>query len=371
MKFPTTLLLSILLVSFTVTSARTDKHDDKGRGSKIERTIAADANVSVSACVMSGSIKVHGWDRKEVRARSLDAAEIEFRRIDETNDAGPARKIELLISDKAQGPRHANPCESFSEIELDVPRGATVQLQTRDGEINVFEVSTVYASTQNGDVNIDRASKTVDAGTIGGSIMLKNSSGRVNLHSAGGSIEAIDVRPAETGDSFEAASLGGDITLERIGHVQLNGHTLNGSLCVTGPLAHGARYSFRTISGDLTLTLPADSSFKVSAKFSHGADIITDFPLTVTKLGSPEPSPAAKANAAHPAANPKPSPAASPKDDDPPVVARVPVITKTQKGTVVVDLSKFALRRIEGIHGSGDATIELASFSGTIHLRKQ
>jgi len=368
MKLRTLLVFSILIVSSTVMLAATDKRDEKSRGPKIERTIAADANVSVSACLLSGSIKVHGWDRKEVRARSLDAADIEFRRADESTNGSLARKIELLIADKAQGRGHTNTCESYSEIEVDVPRGAIVQLQTRDGEINVFEVATVYVSTQNGDISIDRAMKTVDAGTIGGSITLKNSSGRVNLHSAGGSIEATDVRPAEAGDSFEAASVGGEITLDRVSHVQLNAHTLNGSLCVTGPLAHGGRYGFRTISGDLTLTLPANSSFKLSAKFSQQAEIITDFPITLATFSTARTSPPPK-----PGAAPAPSPgagsdhAAGKKGNSAPVVAKV----KTNKGTVVVDLSTFALRRLEGIHGTGDALLELSSFSGTIHLRKQ
>jgi len=113
------------------------------------------------------------------------------------------------------------------------------------------------------------------------------------------------------------------------------------------------------------VTLPSDSSFKLSAKFSQQADIITDFPLTLTQL-STRPSPASRPSPA-PAALPASDSAPAPTVEDPKVVAKV----KTNKGTVVVDVSSFALRRIDGIHGDGDATIELASFSGTIHLRKQ
>jgi hypothetical protein len=35
-----------------------------------------------------------------------------------------------------------------------------------------------------------------------------------------------------------------------------------------GALAHDGRYGFKTISGDVTLTLPVNSSFKISAKLS-------------------------------------------------------------------------------------------------------
>ena len=370
MKFRPPLIVLLLIVSSIAAPAGTDKRDEKKRGSKVERTIAADPAVSVSACLMSGSITVHGWDRNEVRARSTEAVEIQFRRKDESADANPAKKIEVLVADKAQGPEPANSCESFSEIELDVPRGATVQLQTRDSDISVVGVATVYVSTQNGDVDVERATRAVDAGTIGGSISLKDSSGRINLHSAGGSIEASDVRPAEAGDTFEAGSVGGDLTLERVSHAQLSAHTLNGSLCLTGPLAHGGRYNVRTISGDLTLTLPSDSSFKLSARFSQRAEIITDFPITLLPQSSVHSNPSASASASaapSPSTAPAPAPGPAPKGDPAHVVTKV----KTNKGTIVVDIPNYASRRLEGICGSGDATIELASFSGTIHLRKQ
>lgn len=370
MKLRAILILLTLLFSTLAVPARADKRDEKRRGAKVERKIAVEPSVSISACISSGSIKVSGWDRNEVRARSAEAAEIELKRKDV--GTGAATKIEVLVGDKAEDLSQGNPCEAFSEIELDVPRGATVQLQTRDSDIDVTDVATVYVNTQNGDVSIERATRNVDAGTIGGGISLKDSSGRINLHSAGGSIEADNVRPAEAGDTFEAKSLGGEITLDHVTHAQLSAHTLNGSLSVTGPLAPSGRYNFRTMSGDMTLTLPEDSSFKLSARFSPNAEIITDFPITLLSQASAKPAPSpAPAPAATPVPPVRPAPntgpAPLPREDSPEVVAKV----KTKKGTIVVDVSSLTLRRLEGIHGTGDATLELASFSGTIHLQKQ
>jgi hypothetical protein len=370
MNFRTSLILLVLIFSSSSVLARTDKRAEKNRGSKAERTIAVDARVTVSACSVSGGITVHGWDRNEVRARSSEAAEIKFQRKDEGAEASPAKKIELLILDKEQGPTQPGFCESSSEIELDVPRGATVQLRTRDSDISVFEVATVYVNTQNGDVTIERASGTVEAGSIGGGISLKDSSGRINLHSAGGSIEASDVRPADAGDTFEAHSLSGEITLDHVTHAQLSAHTLNGSLRLTGPLAHSGRYNFRTMSGDMTLTLPEDSSFQLSARYSQKAEIITDFPITLITQSPAQPSPASAPNPVapvSPAASAAPHPDPAPQKDSPEVVTKI----KTKTRTVIVDVSSLAMRRLEGIHGSGDAKLELASFSGTIHLQKQ
>ena len=83
---------------------------------------------------------------------------------------------------------------------------------------------------------------------------------------------------------------------------------------------------------------------------------------------NPNPSPAVTpAPLATPAPRVGPGPISTPKDELPEALAKV----KTKKGTVVVDVSALTSRRLEGIHGTGDAKLELASFSGTIHLQKQ
>jgi Putative adhesin len=379
MRFRTTLILFTLLFTSAVSLAdspkRDTKRDEKRRGVKVEKRLPADGLVSVWVCIASGSVKVNGWDHDEVRARSVEAGDIELRRKDD--GTGLAKKIEVRVKDKEAN--STDPCEAYSELELDVPHGATVQLQTRDTDIEVAEVAVVYASTQNGDVHIERATRIVDAGTIGGGISLRESTGRVSLHSASGSIDATDVKPAEAGDSFDAKTLGGDITLDQVTYSQLSANTLNGGLCVTGPLVSGGRYNFRTMSGDMTLTMPENSSFQLSAKFSQQAEIITDFPITILSQTSakpapvvspaPSPAPAGKPTAPAPAAPATPAvgPGAVVVEVDPQVITKV----KTKKGTVMVDLTGLSLRRLEGIHGTGGAKLELASFSGTIRLQKQ
>ena len=400
MKFRRALVFSVLLASGAVASGQTftDKRPEPRaaraadkRAAKdweadvdqqVERTIATSAGVAVKVCVTSGSITVHGWDRNEVRARSTDVAEIEFQ-----HEGEPANKIQLLIADKAQGPGATTSCLSFSDVEMNVPRGATVQLQTRDGDISVADVSTAYVNTQSGDVSIERVTKAVDAGTMGGVISLKNSSGCINLHSVGGNIEASGVRPSEASDSFDARSLGGDIMLDQVAHARLNARSLNGSLSMTGRLAHAGHYDFNTISGDVTLTLPVDSSFRISAKLSQRAEVITDFPITLKSYSS---APVSSKGPLSPQATPSvriaPSSAPSPKPPAPdvsPVPSVSPAIApdlpdEPQKGIAKTKVKVprvvvvgYPLRRLDGVCGSGDAMIDVGSFSGTVHIKKQ
>lgn len=342
MKYRSALVIPLLMASWTVVFAHTDKREKKTGRQSVERSVAADPNVMLSLCLMSGSVKVHGWDRNEVRARSSDAADIELRRTGNPNDSDPARKLTLLVADTAR--RQAGQCLSDSDIELEVPRGAIVHFQTRDGDITVADIAKLYAHTQTGNVHVERMSRVIEASSIGGNISLRNSKGSIRVHSVSGNIEARSVGPSEAGDIFEANTVAGDIVLDRAGHVRLSATTVSGCLSISGPLARGARYSFQTISGDLTLTLPADSSFRLSATISRNAEITTDFSLTLTGPAHPSPS------------------------DKPGKPAKKEV---TVEGTDLLKGRDYGLQRIDAIYGSGDASISLSSFGGTVHLRKK
>jgi putative adhesin len=325
------------------TRARSDKHQVPRPF--VERAVAADRNVAVSVCLVSGDIKVHGWDRNEVRARSNDVHAIEFRRAIGARESDPAREITVLLSDMR--PQRSGPCSADADIELDVPRGAIVRLQTRDGNIQVVDVSVVTANAQSGDLDLQGIKRSVEAGTIGGDISLRNSNGPINLHSVGGSIEAHGVGPAAAGDVFEASTVGGDITLEKIGSVKVKAKTVGGSLSLSGALAGGARYEFKTLSGDINFALPSDSSFRLDATLSQGGELVTEFPLRVI-TESKGPSSQYSVRSAPPA-----------KSDlmiDP---------------DVLIKGSDHGVQRISGVYGTGDALITASSFSGAINLRKK
>jgi hypothetical protein len=350
--------LKYLFISIALVSALTSANVASAAGrvakdgrslKKVEQTVAVEPNVIVSLCIASGSITVRGWERNEVQASSSDAEAIELRRAT-ASATGPASRIEVLIADQADGPRaRAGSCGAFSDIELNVPRGAIVQLQTRDGDINVAEVAEARVETQNGDIDLQKVSRLVEARCLSGDISLKDSSGRVVMGSVSGSVEATNVRSITAGDDFDAGTVSGDVMLDRVSHAQVHAKSVSGSLNMTGPLAHGGRYDFKTMSGDVTLALPADSSFKVNAKVAHGGEIISDFPITPTE------------DATQPRSgrmSPPPPPNSSPSAED--CCTPTPPLPDSH-GT----------ERLNGIFGTGDATLNLASFSGTVHLRRR
>ncbi len=380
MKFRA-IIISLVVLTFAASvladgslsrSVRTDDDGDQ----KVERTIAVDPAVTVSLCVTSGNITVRGWDRNEVTARSADAVQIDLRKPEEM-PAGPVKKLEVVVFNKAETGKPQGKCQAYSDLDLNVPKGATVLVQTRDGDISIGEVASAYAGTQNGDIQVEQISRAIEVGSIGGSICLKDSTGRVSVSSAGGSIDAANLRPVETNDTLEVVTTSGDISLTNVTHKEINTKTVSGNLTLTGPLAAAGRYWFNSFSGDVTLALPANSSFKLMAKVSETGEIITDFPLTLTQVST-----AATAESSTPAATAEtPEAPVAPVTPVPPAKADhsgstpkpAPVVKVHVKPVVVVAPTPkiaFSMRRITGVHGTGDATISVASFSGTLRLEQ-
>jgi hypothetical protein len=158
-----------------LTPAYDDKKVTPTGGEQVERTLAVQPQATITLCVASGALTVHGWDKQEVRVRSLDARQIEFRRIDKVKPnepAPPANRVDVMVFDKTSRANSKLDCQAIADVEMEVPAGATVQVQTRDGDIYIAGVAGAYAGSQNGDIIIERVTKLVEAGSVGGSISL-------------------------------------------------------------------------------------------------------------------------------------------------------------------------------------------------------
>jgi DUF4097 and DUF4098 domain-containing protein YvlB len=371
------ILFGLVVASLpSVVLADGDHSKDKGRSQQVERSVAADPAVTVSVCVMSGNINIQGWDKHEVRARSSQIAQAELKRADRMKLSGPATKLEVIMVNKGESGNETDNCQAAGDVDLMVPRGASVYVQTGEGSISITEVASIYARSQIGDIEIDKATRSVEAVSFSGDVSLKDSQGRVSLRSVGGVVDVANVGPSESGDCFEAITISGEIALDQVAHAQMTVKTGNGNVHFAGPLAHGGIYAFNTTSGDVTLSLPSDASFRLNAKVAADKEITSDFPLTMTSVTSMTTL----------RRTPAPEVAASPKTPDSPKKAEAiqetpapapepTVLTIVQpkvkvKVNPVVVKTTYMSRRVIAVHGSGDSTINVASFSGTLHLEE-
>ena len=248
---------------------------DRKRGQQIERTAPASPHVVVSACTLSGSFTVRGWDRNEVRVHT-DGVEIELTRVDQTKSE-PATELKVTGSNPRSNGRSS--CLMFGGLELDVPRGASVKLQTTSGDISVTDVARANVLTTSGSITLTKMREHTEANVIGGDISVRDSTGSFNLHSTGGDIDARDLAPASAGDSLTTSTVSGEVTLTHIQHQNVNVNAVSGEVKYSGPLQRNGSYNFHNLSGEIWLVLPAKSSFRLYANVGESAKINSDFDL--------------------------------------------------------------------------------------------
>jgi Ni/Co efflux regulator RcnB len=334
------------------------RHDTHEQSAAIERTSAAEAQAVVTLCLSRGDVIVRGWDKTEVHAQAEGAGNV---RLLTPVNVQPAPRVEVLIADDEETEPDPGDCGSADQVELMVPRGATVNVRTQNGHVDVSDVSDARIETLSGDVDVRRVARAVLVSCLNGDVMLSDVSGPVRANTVSGSVEARNARALAAGDGFEAKSTSGDVTIENVKHTQVTAAAVSGNVLYTGALARGGAYDFRTISGDVTMEIPSDSSFKLHAKVVVSGDIDTDFPVKTAAVGSL--GPAADSMGGPPSTSGAPLPGASPMPP-PPQGGRVkPGKMKPPKEPEQV--------RLDGTVGSGDATVNMSSFSGSLHLRKQ
>jgi DUF4097 and DUF4098 domain-containing protein YvlB len=242
-----------------------------------QQSVASARDVTVTLCVEAGDVTVRGWDSAEVRATVAQGAHVELRRAEAEEGRSEAGRVEVLAFGEGGGA--GGECgRGGGAITLDVPRGGFVQLKSYGGRIGVADVAGARVETLNGDVALSGLSQWVEAKTANGTISLRRSKGRARLSTISGQIDASDVSAVAAGDDFNARTTSGDISLARIGHTQVEAVTANGAIDLGGPLARGGSYTLRSQTGGVTVTLPADSSFALSATVYAG-EIVTEFAI--------------------------------------------------------------------------------------------
>lgn len=237
-----------------------------------EKSLAVDVKVNISLCVTEGNVKVHGWDRNEIRAYvSSGGSQVGFKILQKNRQSEKPVWVMVVGFDPTEANEtEAEECLSGDEIELDVPRGATVNIKSRESETRIESVSKARVENVGGDIYLNEISSGIEAATYEGDVTVGNSSGAIALSSASGNIIAYGASPSEIGDVFKAKTINGAITLQDIEHRQIDVSSNSGSIKFTGEFLNGGQYTFSTANGAIMLLIPEKSSCKITAFFGFG-----------------------------------------------------------------------------------------------------
>ena len=285
--------------------------------SAAEKSIAVDAKVNINLCVIEGSLKITGWERSEIRVFVVNGGDVSFN-VREKNTQNKAVLLTIKNSGAAGNSQtNSRGCLSGERLELDVPRGATVNVESETSETTIEAVRKVVVKNVGGDISLYDIEQGIHAVTYEGDVMVENSGGAVTLESGNGSILALDVAPKEIGDIFKAKTSSGAITLQNIGHRQTEINSNSGSIKYTGSFRSGGQYNFGTQNGTISLAIPEKSSFKVTALYGLGR------------------------------------------------------FNSELKHYIIAQNNTSKTQSISATFGSGDANVDLRTYSGAIRIKKQ
>lgn len=216
-------------------------------GSRSEKTFQAvpDARISIVNAA-GGPVIVRGWDRPRVHAVCLTASSKVEVDCDQMPATGEVEKLHFVthVLDS-----QAAPDERTTSYELDVPSGASVDVNNPQGSVTIERLS--------GDSWIE---------SVSGKISVVDASGRVRARSLNGDIEL--VRP--TGP-IEATSVMGNLRFIASTTPTVRAQTTgSGNIIFDGEFVPGGDYLLASYQGNMNITCPPSDFFKLSARTVRG-----------------------------------------------------------------------------------------------------
>ena len=314
-KGTTALLGAAFLLAFVAAPALAEQKFEE----KFEKTEALAANGRLYLNNISGWIEVATWKNAQVKIEALktskagslakakeNAAEVSI----EVTKEGDLVRVETKYPKRRGGFWGGDSINVSVDYKVWVPEQATVEVHSVSGDVKVAAIggkATVGCVSGNVDL-LGAAGADIDL--TSGEMTLENINGDVFIKAVSGNIEATRVK-----GSIEAEAVSGDIELRDVSDASsVSVKSVSGTIVYDGKIKMGGRYDIKAHSGDVRMTIPADSSFDFEASTFSG-DIDSDFEIQV--------------------------------------------------------VGKISPREIHGTVGKGGATIRLKTFSGNVDLRKK
>lgn len=216
---------------------------------QVDETRDADADARINVEIISGSIRVTGWDRNQVQVTGTIGDDVEAL---EVSGSGRTISIELDVPD-SWGRRRR---EVDAQLEISLPAGARLNVETVSADITVTEVSgAVELGSVSGSVELSGSPSRADVETVSGDIRVDGDQTAIAAESVSGDLELTGA--AET---VEAASVSGDIEVSATEIERATFESVSGDVEFSGGLTTKARLHAEAHSGNVTFWLPADTS---------------------------------------------------------------------------------------------------------------
>jgi DUF4097 and DUF4098 domain-containing protein YvlB len=211
---------------------------------------------------VAGSVTVTGWDREEVAVTGVlgkGTERLEF------SGSGNRTLVKVILP-------HTSHHVDGSELEIRVPAGSTLDVETVSADITADKVSgAVQLESVSGRISLNGDPRRFEARSVSGDVDITAVSAPGRAKSVSGAVRLKGVSGA-----LEAGSVSGDVSVTggTVSSVELE--TTSGGIVLDANLAGDARVEARSISGEVELRLPAGlaAEFEVT---TFSGDIKNDF----------------------------------------------------------------------------------------------
>jgi DUF4097 and DUF4098 domain-containing protein YvlB len=249
--------------------------DEVGR-TQIDTTVRLDRGGAVDLSLISGKIRVTGWDRADVKiSASIESGLLRF--------TANSSRVSLSVDDSDEGGRRGRRHNNVGDARYDVsvPRGTRLILEAVSGDVtSKGSQGEIEATSVSGDVDVTDGVRTVSAESVSGSVHAAQVNGNLRTETVSGELRAESV----TGN-VEASSVSGDIRLVGIQSKDVRTETVSGEIVYSGTIEPSGKYGFESHSGTLRLNIPAGAGAQFSVETFSG-DLQSDFPVTIQPKSS-------------------------------------------------------------------------------------
>lgn len=274
-------VLVLFVAALGIVPAAAGDRDNEKYQEKFNRTEALPVDGKVSISDISGDINVKTWDKAEVQINAVKSSRSSS--VDKAKENAAKVTIEVTRSDKAvqikvKYPEGHNRGLNVSvDFDLMIPSKASLESSTVSGDVTVEKIGgALNAGSVSGNVIVLGAGKGVDAHTVSGDVKVQDVNGDAYVKTVSGNVEAQRVAGSVNGETVS-----GDVTMNGITAAKsVTAKALSGDVTYTGAIGKEGHYNFKSHSGEVTVTIPADAGFEFTAKTFSG-DISSDFKVEV------------------------------------------------------------------------------------------
>ncbi len=243
---------------------------------EVSRTVSAESDGRVEISNIAGSVVVTGWSQNQVEVTGTLGRGVEELQVE---TSGGTVEIEVEL------PRSSNNRNGDAHLEIKVPAGSSLEVETVSASITVSGVGgRLDLESVSGSVKVTGNPEEVEAESVSGSVTVHVDGAPVSVETVSGSIHLTGGR-----GMLDVESVSGSITVEASDLRQAELSSVSGRLEVSASLAGNAEVDIENHSGSTVLTLPASTSarFEVTT-FSGSIDNELGPPAEKTGRYTPE-----------------------------------------------------------------------------------